>query len=606
MKSKHASIETALENFSDVPISQDEYEAFATQLPQFPYYISEEGVCRICRKGGRNPSSWVEPISSYIRIKKKLITLETGEIKVCLEYFNGFEITERIIERDTFSRLDAKKLLNYGITFIESSFNNFQGYLIMSDKKAPIEFVHTSLGWGENNGTPIFKSYKLLISKEVSFKSEYSGPFDVKPHGSEEKWFEMVKQDVLPSVPLTFCLLLGFAAPVQSYLSERHDLGTLVFSLCNESSKGKTTSAMLAVSTFSNPVLGKGTMRSFFDTQNFLMSFLSTGGCLPVAFDEAASFSNSDFDKLFYLIAGGEEKGRLNSNSEMKPQRSWKTIAIITSEFPTTQESSPTGIKARCFSLSDPLTNSAEQADRIKKTVTENYGFAGNSFISWLLKNKMDVLEADYLKCKNILYLTLKDSAEADRPLAKRIVSKFAVILLTADYVSQCFSLEIDKNELIEYLLVLEKCNSDTADPAAMLVDMFLQDVSRNYSKYLSADNPNPSSVIGKIVESKEYKTISILKSELEKNCASYGIKNLHSVLGHLRENHILQCEQDRLTKRVRLRTNDTLKTCYVLKIPDAQAYIPYRTSERATLNKQLDDDHIEYSNLVSEDELNF
>lgn len=605
MKSKHASIETALSAFGNVSIGQEEYDTLAAQLPQFPYYISEEGVCRICRKGGRNPSSWVEPISSYIRIKKKLITLETGEIKVCLEYFNGFEITERIIERDTFSRLDAKKLLNYGITFIESSFNNFQGYLIMSDKKAPIEFVHTSLGWGENNGTPIFKSYKLLISKEVSFKSEYSGPFDVKPHGSEEKWFEMVKQDVLPSVPLTFCLLLGFAAPILSYLSERHDLGTLVFSLCNESSKGKTTSAMLAVSVFSNPVLGKGTMRSFFETQNFLLSVLSTGNSFPIAFDEAATY-NSDFEKLFYLIAGGEDKGRLNSNSEMRPRRSWGTIVLMTSEFPTMGDSAPNGIKARCFNLFDPLTDSAEQSDRIKKTVTENYGFAGNSFISWLLENKMDSLESDYLKCKDILYLALRDSAVSDRPLAKRIMSKFAVILQTANYVSECFSLAINIDELIKYLLLLEKRNSDTADPAAMLVDMFLQDVSRNYSKYLSADNPNPSSVIGKIVEFSQYKTISILKSELEKYGVNYGIKNLHSVLGHLRENHILQCEQDRLTKRVRLRTNDTLKTCYVLKIPDAQAYIPYRTSERATLNKQLDDDHIEYSNLVSEDELNF
>lgn len=217
----------------------------------------------------------------------------------------------------------------------------------------------------------------------------------------------------------------------------------------------------------------------------------------------------------------------------------------------------------------------------------------------------MDVLEADYLKCKNVLYNALKNSGASDRTLAKRIVSKFAVTLQTANYVSECFSLEINIDELIKYLLLLEKRNSDTADPAAMLVDMFLQDVSRNYSKYLSADNPNPSSVIGKITGSSEYKTISILKSELEKNCVSYGIKNPHSVLGHLRENHILQCEQDRLTKRIRLRTNDTLKTCYVFKIPDAQAYIPCHTSERATLNKQLDDDHIEYSNQVSEEELN-
>lgn len=69
MKSEHA-FETALESFSAVPISQDEYEALAAQLPQFPYYIPEKGVCRICRKGGRNPSSWGEPISSYI-LKKK-------------------------------------------------------------------------------------------------------------------------------------------------------------------------------------------------------------------------------------------------------------------------------------------------------------------------------------------------------------------------------------------------------------------------------------------------------------------------------------------------------------------------------------------------------
>lgn len=175
-----------------------------------------------------------------------------------------------------------------------------------------------------------------------------------------------MKQDVLPSVPLTFCLLLGFVAPILSYLSGKYDLGTLIFTLANKSSKGKTTSAMLAVSVFSNPTLGKGTMRSFFETQNFLLSVLSTGNSFPIAFDEAATY-NSDFEKLFYLIAGGEDKGRLNSNSEMRPRRSWKTVVLLTSEFPTMGDSTPNGIKARCFNLSDPLTNSAEQADRIKK-----------------------------------------------------------------------------------------------------------------------------------------------------------------------------------------------------------------------------------------------
>lgn len=263
----------------------------------------------------------------------------------------------------------VSKLLDFGVVFMST---NQIPFGIFNEIRQASQNRTRPFGFrlSEINGIPVFKAYDILAPSKVNLgtTNKYSGILNIEPKGSIDKWLQMVKQDVVPYTPLTLCMVLGFASPILALLTDKYDLGTLVFNV-EESSTGKSTSAMLFVSTFSNPILSKGTMRSF-DTQNFLTAFLAQGGTFPVAFDEAAAYPKDDFNfnQLMYLIAGGREKGRLNSDATMRPERSWKSIVLTTAEFDLMSDTAPNGIRARCFNITETLTTSAEHSDRIKKS----------------------------------------------------------------------------------------------------------------------------------------------------------------------------------------------------------------------------------------------
>jgi hypothetical protein len=608
--SLESAIETVLSSLNNIFLNEEIYHAYRENAPDFPFIVSNKGVCKLCDKKSRSFTSfWLEPVSSYIKVKSKNICMETGEVKVCVELDNGSNIVCLNFDRSIFTTSGIKKLLEFGVAFFEPKPNSFLEYLMKSDRQAKIEHVHSALGWSKIDGVPVFKSYEILApSKDaLGVTNKYSGTLNIEPKGSIEKWLNMVKEDVIPYIPLTLCMVLGFASPLLALLTDKYDLGTFVFNIGGESSTGKSTSAMLFVSTFSNPILSKGTMRSFFDTTNFLTAFLAQGGTFPVAFDEAAVFSKGDFNfnQLMYLIAGGRDKGRLNSDATMKPERSWKTIVLTTAEFEMTDDFSPNGIRARCFSITDTLTTSAAHSDRIKKVVTENFGISGNRFIQWVLDNKYLDLETDYNECKNILYNSLESSEAYDRPLAKRVLAKFAVILQTAVYVSSCFSLQIDLEKFKDYLISLEKNISAKTDLVTTALDCILQEVSRNSGKYLTSDNIYCHNVVGKLTEDNTTKTIYIMKTEFSNICKKYGLQKAQ-ILKKFKEQSLLDCEPDRDEKRVRLKDNMPEEPCYILKINDPRSHRNYDTSARICNNIALQDDVSERITTVTEDELNF
>ncbi len=608
--SLESAIVTVLSSLNNIFLDEEIYHAYCKNAPDFPFIVSKKGICKLCNKKSRSFTSfWLEPVSSYIKVKGKSICMETGEVKVCVELDNGSNIVSLNFDRSIFTTSGIKKLLEFGVVFFEHKPNSFLEYLMKSDRQAKIEHVHSALGWSEINGIPVFKSYEILAPSKDALGAinKYFGTLNIEPKGSIEKWLNMVKEDVIPYTPLTLCMVLGFASPLLALLTDKYDLGTLVFNIGGESSTGKSTSAMLFVSTFSNPILSKGTMRSFFDTTNFLTAFLAQGGTFPVAFDEAATFSKGDFNfnQLMYLIAGGRDKGRLNSDATMKPERSWKTIVLTTAEFEMTDDFSPNGIRARCFSIADTLTTSAAHSDRIKEVVADNYGVAGNFFIQFFLDNKYSDFEADYEKFKDILYSSLENSEVYDRPLAKRILAKFAVILQTAAYVSSCFSLQIDLEKFKNYLLSLVKNISTKTDLVTMAMDCILQEVSRNSGKYLTSDNMYCHNVVGKVTEDNTTKTIYIMKTEFSNICKKYGIQKAQ-VLKKFKEQNLLDCEPDRNEKRVRLKDNMPEEPCYILKIKDPRFHRNYVTSTNICNNIALQDDVSERITTVTEDEIKF
>lgn len=583
----------AITTFSPVYIDDDSYKEFSTHCKPYPFLVSNEGICALMKKSsGKAIECKIQPISSFVAVKHKLFNFETNEMSLALEINNGVNMIDEKFSRTILNKLEIKALLKYGVKFLENYSDMLIRYLLISENSADTVYVFDSIGWGRLNGVSIFKYNQIMCPSkfEGNFQSTYAGSLDIQPHGSLEKWLSMLKTEVIGNIPLTVCALLGFASPILASITEKYDLGSLIFSLSNDSSKGKSTSAMLASSIFSNPKLNRGTMRSFNSTQNFLVTFLSQISGLPVSLDEASEFVG-DMNQLLYLLSSGVEKGRLNGNSEMKPEKSWESIILTTSEIDTLSENDQSGLNVRCFVIHDELTTSALNADHIRKAVLTNYGVAGRAYIQWLLDNKVNQIENDYLKAKKQL---IQESLKTKKPspLTKRILSKLAVVLVAARYARKCFGLDIDIDDIETYLLNIERQVAVKTDFAMSSLDTILQEISRNSLKFLTSDRPSGQNIVGKISEEEEYKTIAILKTEFQSYCSKNKIQNPHKVLTKLKKDGILQCETDRLTKRVRLAENMPLETCYILKVPDASS------PSRQTGNQ--------LPKLTSDDELNF
>lgn len=563
-------VEKVMDGFSSIKIDEEIYSSLKNQIDSFPFLADFAGICKLeCKKQKEDTLYWISPVSSYIMITKKLVYIDDPRVDVMIEYFDGSTIKEcRANREEILSKFGVKSLFKKGISFNESHCESFLSYLLQSDKRAPVEHVHSHLGWMEKEGVKVFRSYETLCKNgDLQFKSHYVGNLDLAPQGSMQKWLDMVKHDVLPSTPLTFCLLLGFGAPVLSCLYRKYDLGSLIFCLSNVSSRGKTTAAMISASVFSNPVLGSGTVRSFNATQNYLMSLLAETSGLTVVLDEGATFSG-DFNQFFYLVSAGKDKNRLTKEAEMRTSLDWNSIILTTAEFIPVDDNSPNGIRTRCFCLTDRMTKNAGHADRIKAVIAENYGHAGNEFVTWLLNADVD-LETDYIRCKKGLHDELKASGLQESQFTSRVFSRLAIVLQVADYVSQCFSLNIRIKHLIKYILHIERNVNKQTDSTQKALDNILAEVSCSSSRYISAAKMNPDNAVGKVEQNGDFKLISILRPEFNRICKKYGLQP-KLILKEFKEKHFLDCESDRLSKRVRLQRGLPEQVCYVLKVKDS------------------------------------
>lgn len=565
-------VERVMNGFSGVKIDEDIYSSLRSQVDSFPFIVSHAGICKLeCKKQKEDDLFWLCPVSSYIAITKKLVYIDGLRVDIMIEYFDGNTVKERRVDREmTLSKIGVKSLLKYGISFNESRCDSFLLYLLQSDNRAPIEYVHSHLGWMEIDGSKIFRSYKSLSRKGAwPSTSLYAGDLDIKPHGSAEAWLKMARNDVLPYTPLTFCMLCGFAAPVLSRLYDKYDLGSLIISISGDSSRGKTTAAMLAASEFSSPISRFGLVQSFNATQNYLITFLSEHSGLPIVFDEGGTYSN-DFNALFYMISSGTDKGRLTKDAVMKVPLQWNSIVLTTAEFVPFKDDSPNGIHARCFCLTDAMTRSADHSDRIKTVISENYGKVGNQFVQWLLNTPDVDFEADYLCCKKILHKRLVDSGIKSGRFTSRVFSRLAVIVQVADYVSQCFDLNINMESLLHYIIRIERNVNAQTDSVQKALDDILGEVSSTSARYISETKLNPDNVLGKIEQDGDFKLISILRPEFNRICKKYSLQP-KLMLKEFKQRQILDCEKDRLSRRVRLQRGLPEQVCYILKIKDPQ-----------------------------------
>ena len=412
--------------------------------------------------------------STRLEITEKIKDIDTQTVKVRLRYYDGKSIAERIFASDIFTRAGTKTLCDYGIRFLETRIGTLIEYLAILDSQAPLRLSFSRLGFDSKG--EYFKGYKAIGATEPM---QYSGELKIAPKGSLDVWKAMVKNDVLNSVPLTFVLCCGFESPVLQLLNFKNDLGSIFFNLANKSSTGKTTAEMLAISAFSNPNMNSGALISFNGTEQSILEFISNCQGFTVALDEYGMSLLKNPSQFFYSVCSGRGKMRLSPEAKQREVKKYSSVILSSAEFQLLDSGSPDGVRARMFELKDALTSSAEQADNIKRTVKENYAVACEPFILFLL-TKRDVIQEEYAEEISRLLKISNGCGE----LTKRIFSKFAVITLTAEYIKQALSLNINVDSLRTYTANLEKQTRDEKTPEQHLLEVIQEDVMLRNSRY--------------------------------------------------------------------------------------------------------------------------
>lgn len=575
--------------FQKVDISEEEYQTIIHTLKTHYIVDKENNFIGVVKK---NKYSYeIRYIMTYCKVLRKIIDVTTKQIKIEYEYNNGIEIDTVKLDGESLSKFGLKTLFSYGVRFNETDIDEVNKYLMNTDMKAEIVYGYSKLGWDKIDNNLVFRYNHLIANEQLSKEYIYNGSLCLNHKGTLDEWCNMIQNEVCGNIPMTYLLMASFSSPLLSMLNYTHDFGSVLFCLCNSSSKGKSTTAMLCASIYSSPVLNKGVAISFNGTENALQEFLSQINGLSVVFDELGSSTITNLERLMYNFCLGRSKLRLNGDASLQEVKEFSSVIFTTSEISFVSEKSMDGIKTRVFQIEDTLTKNAQNSDNIKNVVMQNYGVAGNEYLQMLVNKGQEIIEADYQKYKDML---IKNSKELDeklqvkgsniltdstlaayeqkKRLTDRILSKLAIVVQAAEYAKELFNFNIEISDMIDYSLNLTNAIESAQTPEDELLTIVHEDFVKNIRKYkmnylfalkvfgkrkAEAIDYNSLNIgyVGliRLSASDNYYEICVAKNYFEQLMKNNQISDFRKRLKNLRATGVLIAEKDRLVAREKI-----------------------------------------------------
>ena len=352
--------------------------------------------------------------------------------------------------------------------------------------------VHSEIGFSEYDGKEIFKLYKA-----INEDSTYKGNLDIKPKGTLEEYLKDVKKNVAPYASMSLALALGTSSAVVAKLNRLDvDINTLFTHIVAESSKGKSTATMLAISVWGNPKVGAGGLYNTWNaTENALITSLSGNYGVAYALDELSMTKIENATSLIYNLVGGKDKVRLTKNIEMRESGTWITTLISNGEASIlSKANSNTGIDMRVMELEGiTWTQDAEHSEEVKRLATRNYGVFGHSFAERLIKFSSDKLVQLFKSERQNFINKIAEKGVTDNKI-ERTSYKYAVVLLTARLINsgyEEYGIKLDIDGIREILIRTEIESINKRGLEKKAEDWLLQQVEANASKFRSGNENN-------------------------------------------------------------------------------------------------------------------
>lgn len=451
------------------------------------------------------------PLGKAVTIESITDDIETGAVTLLLSFdFLGVKKYLEVPHKILADPLFLHELCEAGADVTKKTFHIFVDTLRLQELEMeangiPADKVYSKIGW-KTCQTATGKKLCYRADTMIGDSGRYIGNLKVKPMGSFVAWKNLVEQDVLGHIPLEIALLAGLSAVVNGLISTVTTGENPLIHIMGISGSGKSTAGLLCASVSGEPFDGE---RRIYDQHGIPSSQISVygswaatenatiarcagnRGCV-VVLNEIGKFKGNDLSTLIYNLSEGTDRLRMTKELKTKLPEGYSTTIVSIGEHSLLGRcaSKADGLRSRVLEIDQPMTSSAEQADRIKSVCRKNNGHAAPKLAEYIINNGgiKNVLTI-YDECRKKLLEIWPDT-----PSRERFVSKFPALLLTTAILAEAaLGISFSQQELIDFFLQHESNRGELRNSAASSYPFIVEHCHTYVNKFiLKIDKTSP------------------------------------------------------------------------------------------------------------------
>ena len=435
-----------IEEADDTEIEVEEDGQVVThEIPEYPFPFFRG------KKGGiyvRPPKdSEEDPKLVYehdLYVVKRMRDKALGEIALFKLHLPHDGVKEFSITTASISAKDElrKQLAQQGVMAHHQQYENLATYVITSVKNLQYikkaETMRTQFGWIEGDSKFIMGPKE--ITKDGTFYSPPSSTTDffaekIHAKGDMDKWKEVFNLYGTPGMePHAFGALTAFGSPLMKFTGLK---GAIINVIHEHAGSGKSTILRMCNSVYGMPY---ELMAIEKDTLNAKMQQLGVMNNLPNTIDEITNMSPKDFSDLAYGISHGRGKNRQKGSvNELRINNtSWQNMTLCSAnasfhEKLSMLKNTPDGESVRLLEYKiepNDVIGVARGKEMFDHQLNDNYGHAGEIYLSWLVNNleeAQDLVKKIQAKIDKEVQFTSRErywSAQAACNIAGGLIAK--------------------------------------------------------------------------------------------------------------------------------------------------------------------------------------
>ena len=528
-----------------------------------------DGEISICYESGKLFYNG-DKTSNLLKVGVPEINIDTNNVMlpITTKYLN--RDIKILIPRDkAMSKREIIKLSLQGADVTEENAKYHIRSIEYQERKiGRVNNTHSELGFAKYKEKEIFKLYKA-----INEDSSYVGALDLKPKGNLGNYLDDLREHVVPYKNISLAFALGVSSSIVAKLNMHYkDINTLLVHLFAESTKGKSTAAMLAISVWGNPNLsGGGLYNTWNSTENALSTSLAGNYGIAYALDELSMSKIEDTTSLIYNLVGGKDKARLTKDIELRAAATWTTSIISTGEVSLLSKAkNNTGLDIRVLELGGIVwTEDANHSDQVKALVNRNYGVFGADFVKRLIEFPADRLKEIFEEEREIFIQKVKEKNIQDDMLS-RTSCKYAIVTLTIRLINSRYKdrgIILDIEGIRELLVDTEINSINRRGIKRKAEDWLIQYIESNASKFKSGKETNTN--VDYWGTRKELPNgeleVAILTNKFEEIMRKGKFEDTKVVLEQLKKEGKLEYEAGRLTRKRKVNAIQT--PVYVIRL---------------------------------------